>query len=114
MTGSPEEAHLLFRKWLEESLPLRVKLISSTLIFEAFGTVASASSSALQLRGASWQFTVPLGGVNAIFSDPREIGEASVRALEGARYEYGLALELPNGDRLALLEIKVPETEEPA
>src|SRR5262249_1344562 len=111
---SPEEAHLLFRKWLEESLPLRIKLISSTLIFEAFGTVASASASVLELRGESWQFTIPLGGVNAIFSDPREIGVASVRALQASKYEYGLALELPNGDRLALMEMKVPETEEPA
>ena len=114
MTGSPEEARLLFNKWQDESLPLRIKLMSAALIFEAFGRVASASSTVLELRGDSWQLTIPLEGVSAAFSDPREISVPSVRAMESAKYEYGLALEFPNGDRLALMEMKVPETEEPA
>lgn len=114
MTGSPEEARLLFNKWQEESPTLRIKLLSGTLIFEAYGTVVSASSTVLELRGESWQLTIPLNGVSATFSDPREIPVASVREAEAAKYEYGLALEFPSGDRLALMEIKVPETEEPA
>jgi len=111
MIASPEDARLLFSKWQQEGPLLRVKLLSSTLIFEAHGTVSSFSAVALELRGEAWQFTIPLAGVNISFSDPREIPVAGVRDLEAAKYEFGLALDLPNGDRLALMELKAAERE---
>lgn len=111
MIASPEDARLLFSKWQGEQAQLRVKLLSSSLIFEAVGTVHSFSPAALELRGAAWQFTIPLEGVEIGFSDPREIPLASVRESESARYEFGLALELPNGDRLALMELKAAKLE---
>jgi hypothetical protein len=106
MIASPEDARLLFSKWQEEQPPLRIKLLSSPLMFEAVGTVRGFSPAALELRGVSWQFTIPLEDVGITFSDPREIPLASVREFETAKYEFGLALELPNGDRLALMELK--------
>jgi hypothetical protein len=106
MIASPEDARLLFSKWQEEQPPLRIKLLSSSLMFEAVGTVRSFSPATLELRGDTWQFTIPLDGVGITFSDPREIPLASVRETETARYEFGLALDLPNGDRLALMELK--------
>ncbi len=111
MIASPEDARLLFSKWQDEQPPLRIKLLSSSLIFEAVGTVRSFSAAVLELRGDSWQFTIPLEGVDVAFSDPREIPLASVRESEAARYEFGLALNLPNGDRLALMELKVANLE---
>jgi len=106
MIASPDEARLMFAKWQEESLPLRIKLLSATLIFDGIGVVLDHSPGAIRLGGESWQFTVPLGDVNISFSDPREIEVASVRASEAAQYELGLSLALPNGDRLALMELK--------
>jgi hypothetical protein len=111
MIASPEDARLLFSKWQEEQPPLRIKLLSSSLIFEAVGTVRSFSPAALELRGDSWQFTIPLVDVKVSFSDPREIPLASVRESETARYEFGLALDLPNGNRLALMELKAAKLE---
>jgi hypothetical protein len=111
MIASPEDARLLFSKWQQEASPLRVKLLSSSLIFEAHGTVSSFSAVALELRGEAWQFTIPLADVNISFSDPREIPVAGVRDVEGAKYEFGLALDLPNGDRLALMELKAASQE---
>jgi hypothetical protein len=111
MIASPEDARLLFSKWFEDQARLRIKLLSSSLVFEAVGAVQSFSESALELRGDSWQFTIPLEGVDIAFSDPREIPLASVRKSETARYEFGLALNLPNGDRLALMELKAANLE---
>jgi hypothetical protein len=31
---------------------------------------------------------------------------ASVRELETAQYEFGIALDLPNGDRVIMMELK--------
>lgn len=111
MIASPEDARLLFSKWQEERAPLRIKLLSSSLIFEAVGSVRGFSPAALELRGDSWQFTIPLADVGITFSDPREIPLVSVRESETARYEFGLALDLPNGDRLALMELKAANLE---
>jgi hypothetical protein len=58
------------------------------------------------LNGPAWQFTIPLTGAEFTFSDPREIPIAAVRNVETSRYEFGLALGLPSGDRLVLMEIK--------
>ena len=111
MIASPEDARLLFSKWQQESALLRIKLLSSSLIFEALGTISSFSAVALELRGEAWQFTIPLSGVNISFSDPREVPLAGVREAETAKYEFGLALDMPNGDRLALMELKAANQE---
>jgi hypothetical protein len=55
---------------------------------------------------------VPLTGAEFSFSDPREIPVASVRESESARYEFGIAIDLPTGDRLSLLELKSHEDED--
>ena len=44
--------------------------------------------------------------MNFSFSDPREIPVASVRESETAQYEFGIALQLPNGDQLVIMELK--------
>jgi hypothetical protein len=112
MDASLEDARLLFGRWRDEAPPLRVKLICQSLIFEATGTVAEFSDAALQLNGPAWQFTIPLNNARYVFSDPREIPIPAVRHAETAKYEFGLALELPSGDRLVLLEIKSREAGE--
>lgn len=109
-----EDARLLFGRWREDAVPLRVKLLGRSLVFEAAGTLADFTMRALQLNGPSWQLTIPLDGAQYTFSDPREIPNAAVRALESARYEMGLALELPDGDRLVMLELKAEPKEAPS
>jgi len=111
MITSFDDARLLFDRWKEDAPTLRVKLISNALVFEATGTLTDFTIQTLQLNGPAWHFTIPLAGAQYIFSDPREIAVASVRETETAKYEMGLALELPSGDRLVLLELKALSTE---
>ena len=106
MIASPEDAGLLFDRWREDARPLKIRLWSSSLFFDAVGTVTAFNSESVELGGDSWKFTVPLGSVSFSFSDPREIPVASVRQSETAQYEFGIVLELPNGDRLIIMELK--------
>ncbi len=117
MIASPEDALLLFDRWREDARPLKVRLWASSLFFDAVGAVTDFSPERLELGGDSWKFTIPLTGANFSFSDPREIAVTSVRESEMAQYELGIALELPNGDRLIIMELKAspqpaPEPEE--
>ena len=109
MVTSAEDARLLFTRWVEDSAPLRIRLRSAALVFEGVGVAQSFDSGMLNLGGETWQVVVPTAGANFTFSDPREAPEGSIREAESARYEFGLAVELANGDRLALIEIKVPD-----
>jgi len=106
MFATFEDAHLLFARWKEEAPVLRVKLWSPALVFEATGGVGEFTHAALQLNGPAWQITVPIESAKYTFSDPREIPIPAVRDIETAKYEFGLAIELINGDRLVLMEIK--------
>jgi hypothetical protein len=106
MIASPEDARLFFDRWKENSPPLKVRLWASSLFFDAVGTVTHFTHENLEVGGDSWKFTIPLAGVNFSFSDPREIPVASVRELETAQYEFGIALDLPNGDRVIMMELK--------
>ena len=109
MYATLDDAFLLFQKWKEHASRLEIKLRSSALIFEAAGVVIDFSPAALQLAGETWSFTIPLPGAAFSFSDPREIPIASVRAAESKLYEFGLAVDLPNGDRLAVMELKAED-----
>src|SRR6202041_3202048 len=60
MITSPEDARLLFKRWSEDSSPLRIKLRSAVVIFEGVGLVEGFTSSVLNLGGNSWQLAVPL------------------------------------------------------
>ena len=111
MITSADDARLLFTRWLNDEAPLRIRLRSPALILEGVGSVQSFDSTMLSIGGEGWQVTVPLGGASYTFSDPREATLASVRAAETARYEFGLALDLASGDRLALMEMKVAHPE---
>jgi hypothetical protein len=111
MITSPEDARLLFKRWSEDSSPLRIRLRSAAVIFEGVGLVENFSSSVLDLGGNSWQLVIPLEGASFTFSDPREAPVASIREVEAARYEFGLSLNLASGDRLALMELKTADTE---
>ena len=73
--------------------------------------VQEISSTALQVGGESWQFTIPLDGASFAFSDPREVSVAAVRAAEAERYDFGLSVNLANGDQIALMELKSPAEE---
>ena len=106
MIASPEDARLFFDRWKQDTAPLKVRLWASTLFFDAMGIVSDFSRENLELSGDSWNFTVPLDSVTFSFSDPREIPVPSVRASETSRYEFGIVLELPNGDRLIIMELK--------
>jgi hypothetical protein len=106
MIASAEDAGLLFSKWRESSPGIRIKLLSSSLIFDAVGSVTDFAPGSLQLGGDGWQFTIPLGDVSFAFSDPREIPIASVRDAETEKYEFALSVRLPNGDELVLMELK--------
>lgn len=109
MTASSEDARLLFARWKETAPRLRATLRTGSVIFEGTGTVIDHQRGSVQLGGAGWQLTVPLEGATFTFSDPREIPNAAVRRAESARYEFGLGVDLANGDRLALLELKAAE-----
>jgi hypothetical protein len=112
MIATFQDAHLLFARWKEEAPALRVKLWSPSLVFEATGFVGEFTHAALQLNGPDWQVTVPIESAKYTFSDPREIPIASIRDIETAKYEFGLAIELPTGDRLVLMEVKHSEEAE--
>ena len=111
MNTSPEDAHLIFERWRDQSSPLRIQLRNSNLMFEGKGRVTHSAPDALEVSGEEWRFTVPLEGSTFVFSDPREIPVASVREAESARYEVGLAVLLPSGDRLVLVQFKDPAPE---
>lgn len=106
MIATPDDARLFFDRWKEAAPPLKVRLWTSSLFFDAVGTVTDFTSENVELGGDSWKFTIPLEGVNFSFSDPREIPVASVRESESAQYEFGIALQLPNGDQLVIMELK--------
>ena len=108
MITSPEDASLLFDRWRQDTRTLKIQLRSSSLFFDGLGTVSDFNLRTLDLGGDSWKFTIPLTGATYSFSDPREIGLASVRAAESAQYEFGISLDLPNGDRLVIMELKAP------
>ena len=111
MVTSSEDARLLFTRWIESGSPLRIRMRSAALIFEGVGVAQNYASNVLNLGGETWQLVIPLAGANFAFSDPREAPAGSVREAETSRYEFGLALDLANGDRLALIEMKVADTE---
>jgi hypothetical protein len=111
MVASPEDARLLFRRWSEDSSPLRIKLRNAAVIFEGVGVVENCTSTVLNLGGNSWQLAVPLDGASFTFSDPREAPVAAIREAEASRYEFGLALNLASGDSLVLMELKIADTE---
>ena len=113
MNASSEDARLLFDKWNRAAAPLRIKLTSSSLIFDGVGTVLDFTLSALRLGGHAWHLTVPLEASTYAFSDPREVPFESVREAETAQYEFGLSLRLSNGDQLAILELKASAQEDP-
>jgi hypothetical protein len=106
MIATPDDARLFFDRWKEERPQLKVRMWASSLFFDAVGTVANFTSGTLEVGGDSWKFTIPLEGVSFSFSDPREIPVASVRELETAQYDFGIALQLPNGDQLTIMELK--------
>ncbi|MEP7352111.1 MAG: hypothetical protein ABI824_02665 [Acidobacteriota bacterium] len=106
MIATIEDALLLFGRWKDERALVRVKLISQRLVFEATGAVVEFTPQTIQMNGNTWQFTLPVEGARFMFSDPREIPSEAVRTAELAKYEFGLAMELPSGDRLVLLELK--------
>src|SRR3954466_8746032 len=106
MIATPEDARLFFDRWKEDRPPLKVRMWASSLFFDALGTLSDFTSETIELSGPSWKFTIPLEGVNFSFSDPREIPLASVRESETAQYEFGINLQLPNGDQLVIMELK--------
>ncbi|HEY2842008.1 MAG TPA: hypothetical protein VGJ09_00095 [Bryobacteraceae bacterium] len=118
MITSPEDASLLFDRWKQDQRSLKIMLRSSALFFEAVGTVANFNPQTVELTGTSWRFTIPLAGATYSFSDPREVPIVSVREAESAQYELGIAVELPNGDKLGIMELKAfppfPDPEEPS
>ncbi len=111
MVTSTEDARLLFTRWIEDGSLLRIRFRNSALIFEGAGVLQSFDTSVLNLGGDTWQLVIPVSGASFAFSDPREASMASVRDAESARYEFGLAIDLANGDRLALMEMKVADAE---
>jgi hypothetical protein len=113
MIASPEDASLLFDRWREDARPLKLRLWSSSLFFDAVGAVTAFNPDNVELGGDSWKFTIPLDAVSFSFSDPREIPVASVREAETAQYEFGIVLELPNGDRLIIMELKASSQSRP-
>lgn len=114
MNATFEDAHLFFARWKDDQNPLRIKLWSPGTVFEAIGYVGEFTHAALQLNGPDWQATLPIESAAYTFSDPREIPLPSIRNIESARYDFGLAIELPTGDRLVLMELKQdPHAEDP-
>ena len=106
MIATPDDARLFFDRWQQERPTLKVRMWASSLFFDALGTLTNFTSETLEVGGDSWKFTIPLEGVTFSFSDPREIPLASARETEKAQYEFGIALQLPNGDQLVIMELK--------
>jgi hypothetical protein len=112
MLATFQDAHLIFARWKDDLTSLRVKLWTPTLVFEATAYLGEFTHAALQLNGPDWQLTLPIEGSQYTFSDPREIPIPSIRHIETARYEFGLAIELASGHRLVLMELKSSGEEE--
>jgi hypothetical protein len=106
MIASAEDARLFFLRWQENASHVQIKLRTSALFFDGVGVVMEINAGAVQLGGESWQFTIPLEGASFTFSDPREVAMASVREAETEKYDFGLAVNLVNGDQIALMELK--------
>ena len=106
MDLSSEEASFLFQKWTESAVPVHVRVLDSLIIFDGVGVVQAFTDRSLEIGGDSWQLTLPLTEATYAFSDPREISVASVRHAESERYELGLAVTLPTGGRVTLMELK--------
>jgi hypothetical protein len=106
MIASADDARLFFLRWQENTSPVQIKLRTSAIFFDGVGVVLGVNHSALQIGGDSWQFTIPLEGAGFSFSDPREASLASVREAESEKYDFGLSLDLANGDQIALMELK--------
>src|SRR5262245_23733086 len=106
MEASGEEARLLFGRWREASTAIRLQLFRSRVVFDGIGAVQVFNGTALEFGGDTWQITVPLSDAVFAFSDPHEITVASVREAEVARYEMGLSISLPSGDRVVLMELR--------
>src|SRR5947209_5312266 len=109
MNASSDDARLMFDRWREDSSQVRIKLLSPYLVFHGTGRVLAFNAGSLKLGGESWNFTIPLDDVEYSFSDPREIPVATIREIESAKYEMGLALRMASGDELVLMELKTPE-----
>ena len=105
MTVSLEEALLLFNRWSDQSVNVRVKYSSGSVIFEGVGS-SELNGNAIEFRGNSWRLVLPLESAEFVFSDPREIPVPRLRDAESAQYEFGMAINLANGDRVTLLEMK--------
>ena len=113
MIASAADARLIFDRWLEEQAQVRVRMVRGALLFDGDGIVVHYGKHAVQFSGPSWKMTVPLVNADYTFSDPREISMLSVRRMEEARYELGLAIRWPNGEELLIMELKIPgEAEE--
>ena len=106
MITTPEDARLLFDKWLNDEALVRLRMIRGSLLFDADGIVLKYGKHAVQFGGPTWKMTVPLVNAEYTFSDPREIPMPSVRRVEEARYELGLTLRWPDGEELILMERK--------
>ncbi|HEX5432381.1 MAG TPA: hypothetical protein VFW83_10470 [Bryobacteraceae bacterium] len=110
--ATADDARLLFSKWTEAEASLRIKLFSSWLMLDAVGVITAFNPTSVQCSGESWNMTIPVAGAEYSFSDPRESPVASVRESEASRYEFGLSIDLPNQDRLVILELKPAPAEE--
>ena len=106
MIATADDARLFFLRWQENASPVQIKLRSSALIFDGVGVVLDVSPRALQVGGESWRFTIPIEGADFSFSDPREVSLAAVRQSESEKYDFGLSVNLANGDQIALMELK--------
>ncbi len=106
MIASPEDARLFFDRWKEDRAAAESPPVGVLFVLRRRRNLTDFTSETLELGGDSWKFTIPLEGVNFSFSDPREIPVASVRESETAQYEFGIALQLPNGDQLVIMELK--------
>jgi hypothetical protein len=105
LSMSRDDAALMFSKWKAHSPLLRIMSVASLGMFNAVGILADFSGSALELAGNGWTFTFPLLDVSFQFTDPREAGSEEVRQSAKAKYDCGIEILFPSGDRLALLEM---------
>jgi hypothetical protein len=111
MVATPEDARLLYHKWLESAARLRIRLRNGPVYFDGEGVVMQGTTDSVTLGGESWSFTVSLAGASFAFSDPREVPVASIREAETAKYEFGIAAELGDGSKLVVMELKGSDEE---
>jgi hypothetical protein len=101
---------LIFQKWRDSSLPIKLKLTSATVSLEAWGTVAAVKPDlvAFDLRDGAGVLQFDPSSCVMQYGDTRE-ADPSVKADVEAKVVCVVTVSLALGIDLLLYEYRLPE-----